>query len=89
MSQRTFTKATPNQSVNWGSRLNRNREDVSFLQEPLRGKPESFDRAISQSLITTGSVARDEYLQVALGMRSIGKSIVDLPRTIDDLKRMS
>lgn len=43
----------------------------------------------SQSQISSGDPAKDEYFQVALGLRSIGKSVIDLPRSIEDLRLIS
>jgi hypothetical protein len=39
--------------------------------------------------LTSGDAGRDDYLQVALGLRSIGKSIIDMPKTIDELRTLS
>ena len=44
---------------------------------------------LSQSQLTSGNEGRDDYLQVALGLRQIGKSIMDMPSTIDDLRLLS
>jgi hypothetical protein len=106
ISQRSINATTTNQSVNWGTKVNRTREDISFLKEPSlpnisthfrdKGKffGEGFDKSAygllaSQSQISSGDPAKDEYFQVALGLRSIGKSIIDLPKSVEDLKLIS
>lgn len=44
---------------------------------------------LSQSQLTSGNEGRDEYLQIALGLRQIGKSIMDMPKTLEDLRLLS
>ena len=44
---------------------------------------------LSQSKSTTGSEGRDDYIQLALGLRNIGKSILDMPKSLDDLRLLS
>ena len=44
---------------------------------------------MSQSQLTSGDQGRDDYLQVALGLRQIGKSIMDMPKTMHDLRVLS
>ena len=44
---------------------------------------------MSQSQLTSGDHARDIYQQVALGLRQIGKSIIDIPKTIEELRVLS
>lgn len=44
---------------------------------------------LSQSQLTSGKEQMDEYMQVALSLRSIGKSIMEMPKTLDDLKVLS
>ena len=44
---------------------------------------------LSQSQLTSGNEARDDFLQVALGLRQIGKSIMDMPKNLDDLRMLS
>ena len=44
---------------------------------------------LSQSQLTSGNEGRDDYLQVALGLRQIGKSIMDMPKNLDDLRLLS
>jgi hypothetical protein len=39
--------------------------------------------------LTTGNEGRDDYLQIALGLRQIGKSIMDMPKTLEDLRLLS
>lgn len=107
ISQRSINGMTTSQSVNWGTKVNRTREDISFLKEQPslpnisshfrdKGKlfGEGFDKSAygllaSQSQVSSGDPAKDEYFQVALGLRSIGKSVIDLPRSIEDLKLIS
>ena len=36
-------------------------------------------------MVTSGDILKDNYLQVALGIRSMGKSLVDLPRSTLEL----
>ena len=43
---------------------------------------------MSQSKLTSGDQAKDDYLQVALGLRQIGKSIMDMPTTIEQLRML-
>ena len=44
---------------------------------------------LSQSQLTSGNEGRDDYLQVALGLRQIGKSIMDMPKNLNDLRLLS
>ena len=44
---------------------------------------------MSQSQITSGNEGRDDYLQIALGLRQIGKSIMDMPSSLEDLRLLS
>ena len=44
---------------------------------------------MSQSMLTSGHPAKDDYMQVALGLRAIGKSVLEMPKTIDDLRLFS
>ena len=44
---------------------------------------------LSQSQLTSGNEGRDDYLQVALGLRQIGKSIMEMPKNLDDLRLLS
>ena len=86
-------------SINWGTKDKRSKEDVSFLKEHSftvnkKRVPFPFNKSVSgllmsQSQITSGDTATDEYFQVALGLRSIGRSIIEMPRTIEDLKLIS
>lgn len=60
-------------SINWGSKVNRTREDVSFLKEhslpnirhvtkvPLPFDKNTYGLLMSTSQITSGDSARDEY----------------------------
>ena len=41
---------------------------------------------ISQSQLTSGNEGIDDYMQVALSLRHIGKSIMEMPKTLDDLR---
>ena len=76
------------------------RVDVSFLNEKSQMlvsqnavKKMSIESKtgalLSQSKLTTGSEGRDDYVQVALGLRNIGKSILDMPKSLDDLRLLS
>lgn len=76
------------------------RPDVSFLQEKVTtlvsqnaAKKISLDAAqgllLSQSQLTSGNEGRDDYLQIALSLRQIGKQITDMPKNLDDLKLLS
>ena len=44
---------------------------------------------MSQSQITSGNEGLDEFMHVSLGMKQIGKMILDLPKGIDDLRKIS
>ena len=44
---------------------------------------------ISQSQLTSGNEGIDDYMQVALSLRHIGKSIMEMPKTLDDLRVLS
>ena len=78
----------------------KDRADVSFLNEKATmlisqnaAKKMSLEAnqglLLSQSKLTTGSEGRDDYIQVALGLRNIGKSILDMPKSLDDLRLLS
>ena len=80
--------------------VNKSRPDVSFLQEKAQlivsenaSKKMAIDSnhgaLLSQSQLTSGNQGRDDYLQIALGLRQIGKSIMDMPKSIEDLRLMS
>ena len=99
-----ITNATVNQTnqTTWNpsSKIAKGRQDVSFLQEKSlqlyaanANKKIPMDPAhgllMSQSQLTSGDHARDDYLQVALGLRQIGKSIMDMPKSIDELRVLS
>jgi hypothetical protein len=38
--------------------------------------------------VTTGENRKDDFLQVALGLKSVGKAYVDLPRTLAELEKV-
>jgi len=76
------------------------RADVSFLKEKSTvifstnaAKKVAVDGQqavlMSQSQLTSGNEGRDDYLQVALGLRKIGKSIMDMPSSLEDLRMLS
>ena len=73
---------------------NKDRPDVSYLQSKNSKMAvsknmlftESNQAIISQSQLTSGNEGIDDYMQVALSLRQIGKSIMDMPKTLDDLR---
>jgi hypothetical protein len=77
------------------------REDVSFLQDKKQkmyslhndrkkiGIDHNSSVLMSQSQLTSGNEGLDDFMQVSLGMKHIGKLILDLPMGIDDLKKIS
>jgi hypothetical protein len=38
--------------------------------------------------VTSGENRKDDFLQVALGLKSVGKASVDLPRTLAELEKV-
>ena len=95
-----ITNQTIHNTWNPSSKIARTRQDVSFLQEKsmqlytaIAGRKLPMDSAhgqlMSQSQLTSGDQARDDYLQVALGLRQIGKSIMDMPKNIEELRLLS
>ena len=43
---------------------------------------------MSQSQITSGNENLDEFMNVSIGLKQIGKLILDLPKSIDELKKI-
>ena len=50
---------------------------------------DSNQAMMSQSQLTSGNEGIDDYMQVTLSLRHIGKNIMDMPKTLDDLRILS
>lgn len=59
------------------------RQDVSYLGE-LKNK----DSALLPTILTTGSKAQDELLETTLGMKQMGKSLLNLPQSLEELQQI-
>jgi hypothetical protein len=41
------------------------------------------------TMLTSGEEQKDRYLNVALGLRAVGKTVIDLPRSLLDIEKLA
>ncbi|CDW78073.1 ef hand family protein [Stylonychia lemnae] len=63
------------------------RQDVSYLND-YKHQTQSNQALNQPNILTTGNQGQDQLLQVTLGLKNIGKSLIHLPQNIEELSQM-